>query len=61
MVAWYFRAYRCGQPLDHRRSKDDHMIGQAITWNMNWTHAPRFVALALVAFIAGVTFGVAGF
>jgi hypothetical protein len=37
------------------------MIGQAITWNMDWTHAPRFVALALVAFIAGVTFGVAGF
>ena len=37
------------------------MIGQAITWNMHSTHAPRVVALALVAFIAGVTFGVAGF
>jgi hypothetical protein len=36
------------------------MTGTAITWTMNWAHAPRFVALALVAFIAGVTFGVAG-
>jgi hypothetical protein len=36
------------------------MTGPAITWNIHWPHAPRFVALALVAFIAGVTFGVAG-
>ena len=37
------------------------MNASAITWNIRWTLAPRFVALALVAFIAGVTIGVAGF
>ena len=39
------------------------MSGPAIAWNrnMHWTYAPRFVALFLVAFIAGVTIGVAGF
>ena len=36
------------------------MTGPARTLNMDWAYAPRFVALALVAFIAGVTIGVAG-
>ena len=37
------------------------MSGPAFTWNLTWMHAPRLVAVALVGFIAGVTFGVAGF
>lgn len=36
------------------------MTGQAFTWNLTWMHAPRVAAVALLAFIAGVTFGVAG-
>jgi len=32
----------------------------AFTWNPTWMLAPRLVALALVAFVGGVTAGIAG-
>jgi hypothetical protein len=36
------------------------MMATAYAWNLNWTTAPRLVALALVAFIGGLTLGIAG-
>ena len=36
------------------------MSGSAFTWNLSWMRAPRLVALALVAFVAGVAMGIAG-
>ena len=32
-----------------------------MTTGPEWTQAPRLVALALVGFVLGVTFGIAGF
>jgi hypothetical protein len=62
MVHWYFRPYRsmhANRPASTKRTSN--MMGTANAWNLHWTTAPRLVALALVAFIAGVTLGIAGF
>jgi hypothetical protein len=37
------------------------MMATAYASNLSWTTAPRLVALALVAFIGGLTLGIAGF
>ena len=61
MADWYFRPYRSTHANRNRPTQGDaEMTVAAFTSNVRWTHAPALVAIAVVAFIIGVTLGIAG-
>jgi hypothetical protein len=62
MAGWYFRPYRSRYANREPSTQGDaEMTVAAFSSNVRWSHAPGLVALAVVAFIVGVTLGIAGF